>query len=578
MSVGSQALERSTLEAKDRESLHQIATAMGGKPGSRAKKADIITMILELAGVTDTAAPAEAPDRGAAEAQLPLGGEPTTDTGSEGSAQEPAAAESEASAAPAPTPAADAPSTNGNGHAATTADEEADATPAAEGERNGGGGARTEDNRSAQAAQPQGRSDESEQTSRRRRRRGRDRDRQGQAGGSPQPAASDDFLGEPVEVVGLLDLRDEGYGFLRVKAYLPSKEDVYVSVKQVRQFGLRKGDQLKGAARPASRNEKNPALLRIDEVNGKEPELNKARSRFEDLTALAPAEPFRLGREAGDEGEGPASDDLTARILDLVAPIGRGQRGLIVSAPKAGRTEILKAITTLIEAGNSDAHLMVLLIDERPEEVTELRRATSGEVIASTFDRPADEHLMVAELAIERAKRLVEEGRDVVVLLDGLTRLARAYHLAAPATGRMVAGTVDAAGLTAPKRLFGAARRVEEGGSLTILATAQVDTGAAADDIVVEELRAAANLELVLDRDLADRRRFPAIDVVASATRQEAEFVEPDQVPALWHLRRQLAAAADEGGTAAAYELLLGRLAGTATNDELLAQLAGEVD
>jgi transcription termination factor Rho len=563
MSVGSQELERSTLEAKDRESLHQIATAMGGKPGSRAKKADIITMILKLAGVTDPgpgSSPAPAAD-GADQPDAPADGQLPLE------AVSPATDEDD----PAPSDEAQPASTNGNGHPVSEA-------PAGSGggdaERNGNADARHDDQRDqardggGRTAPGQPRTEETEQSSRRRRRRGRDRDRQGQpgaAGNAAPAAANDDFLGEPVEVLGLLDLRDEGYGFLRVKAYLPSKEDVYVSVKQVRQFGLRKGDELKGAARPASRNEKNPALLRIDEVNGKEPELNKQRGRFEELTAQSPTEQLRL-EATGDDA------DITARVLDLVTPIGKGQRGLVVSPPGAGRTEILKRIGAALEANHDELLVTALLIDARPEEVTAVQAGLKGEVVASTFDRPADEHLMVAELVIERSKRLVEEGRDVVVLLDGLTRLARAYDLAAPPTGRVVGGAVDAAALQPIKRLLGAARAIDEGGSLTIIATALVDSGARADEVIVEELQGAVNLELRLDRNLAEHRTFPAVDVRTSSTRHD-ELIVGDQHGALTRLRRELVSAADSGGPTGALEVLLARLTGTATNAELLASL-----
>ena len=293
-------------------------------------------------------------------------------------------------------------------------------------------------------------------------------DRQGERqGGEEQP-----FVGEPIEVAGLLDLRDEGYGFLRISGYLPSRDDVYVSVKQARQFGLRKGDHITGASRPAGRNERNPALLRIDTVNGADPEAARQRPRFEDLTPLFPDEMLRL--EVQND-----PSNMTARIIDLISPIGKGQRGLIVSPPKAGKTTIIKQICRSIETNNPEVHLMVLQVDERPEEVTDMRRWVKGEVVASTFDRPSDEHTMVAELAIERAKRLVEAGGDVVVILDGITRLARAYNLAAPATGRIMSGGIDTGALYPPKKFFGAARNIEEGGSLTILATALVETGSA---------------------------------------------------------------------------------------------------
>jgi len=283
----------------------------------------------------------------------------------------------------------------------------------------------------------------------------------------------------------MLDLRDEGYGFLRCDGYLPSPKDVYVSISQARRFALRRGDHVEGACRPASNNEKYPALLRIDSISGLDPEAAHDRPRFEDLTPLFPDSRLNL-EMAGDK------DNLTARIVDLLSPIGKGQRGMIVSPPKAGKTTVMKQIAHSIEANNPDVHLMVLLVDERPEEVTDMRRSVKGEVIASTFDRPSEEHTQVAELALERAKRLVEMGRDVVIILDGITRLARAYNLAAPATGRIMSGGVDSGALYPPKKFFGAARNIEEGGSLTILASALVETGSKMDEVIFEEFKARA--------------------------------------------------------------------------------------
>ena len=397
---------------------------------------------------------------------------------------------------------------------------------------------------------------------RRRRRRGRDRER------GDRPETDQPYQGEPVEVAGLLDLRDEGYGFLRLKGFLPSKDDVYISVKQARQFALRKGDHLTGTARPAARNEKNPAMLHIDTVGGLDPEQAKARPRFEDLAPQFPVE--RLHLETPGE-----PDNLTARIIDLVAPIGKGQRGLIVSPPNAGKTTVLKQIVRSIETNHPDVHLIVLLVDERPEEVTDMRRwVQNGEVAASTFDRPADEHAMVAEMTIERAKRMVEEGRDVVIVLDGLTRLVRAYNLAAVAAGRVVSGSIETVALSAPKQFFGAARNVEDGGSLTILATAMVDSGSATDDVILDEFRGSANLELRLDGRLAGRRIYPAIDVIGSSTRHDELLVEAKQLPAVAKLRQDLAAAAAAGDAGDALEQLIGQLGSFKTNDLLLANRA----
>jgi transcription termination factor Rho len=365
----------------------------------------------------------------------------------------------------------------------------------------------------------------------------------------------------------LLDLRDEGYGFLRTGGYLPSTRDVYVSVSQARRLALRRGDAIEGACRPAGPSEKYPALIRVDSVSGLTPDEARQRPRFEDLTPLFPDSQLRL-ELIGDP------KNVTARIVDLVSPIGRGQRGLIVSPPKAGKTYVMKQIAHSIEANDPDVHLIVLLIAERPEEVTDMRRTVRGEVIASTFDRPADEHTAVAELTIERAKRLVELGRDVVILLDGITRLARAYNLAQPATGRIMSGGVDSGALYPPKRFFGAARNVEEGGSLTILATALVETGSKMDEVIFEEFKGTGNMELRLDRRLAERRIYPAIDVNASSTRHEELLFDRDELPQVWKLRRVLNALSSEGNSAAGLELLMDKIRTTASNEEFLAEIA----
>ena len=385
--------------------------------------------------------------------------------------------------------------------------------------------------------------------------------------GESMPNADQPYNGELVEIEGLLDLRDDGYGFLRTKGFHASPNDVYVSINQVRRYHLRKGDVVTGGYRPAASNEKYPALLRVDTVAGFDPEVARLRPRFEDLTPLFPDEKLKL---ASTEGK----SELTPRIVDLLAPIGKGQRGLIVSPPKAGKTTIMKQIAQSIEANNPEVHLMVLLVDERPEEVTDMRRSVSGEVIASTFDRPAEEHTHVAELCIERAKRLVEQGRDVVIFLDGITRLARAYNLAAPATGRIMSGGVDSGALYPPKKFFGSARNIEEGGSLTILASALVETGSKMDEVIFEEFKGTGNMELKLDRRLAERRLFPAIDVNGSSTRHEELLFDRDVLPQVWKLRRVLNGLASEGREAAGLELLIDKLKSTRSNDEFLAEIA----
>jgi transcription termination factor Rho len=403
---------------------------------------------------------------------------------------------------------------------------------------------------------------------RRRRRRGRGGDRDSSREIVRDTNRPDEpFVGEPTEVSGVLDLRDEGYGFIRVAGYLPTRDDVYVSVKQVRQISLRLGDLVAGACRPATRNEKNPALLRIDTVNGVDPDAARDRRRFDELTPLFPDS--RLALSSRDEPY-----NMTARIIDLIAPIGKGQRGLIVSPPKAGKTTIMKQIAKSIEMNNPEVHVMVLLVDERPEEVTDMRRSGSGEVIASTFDRPAEEHTAVAELVIERAKRLVEDGADVVIILDGITRLARAYNLAAPTTGRVMSGGIDTGALYPPKKFFGAARNVEEGGSLTILASALVDTGSRMDEVIFEEFKGTGNMELRLDRRMAERRIYPAIDVDGSSTRHEELLYDRKQLQNVYKLRRVLSGLAAEGSGAAGLEMLIDRLGSFRTNDEFLAEIA----
>jgi len=386
-------------------------------------------------------------------------------------------------------------------------------------------------------------------------------------GGESMQNADQPYAGELVEIEGLLDLRDDGYGFLRTKSFHPSPNDVYVSINQVRRYHLRKGDAIVGGFRPAASNEKYPALLRVDTVAGLDPEVARLRPRFEDLTPLFPDEKLKLETNAG-------KTDLTPRIVDLLAPIGKGQRGLIVSPPKAGKTTVMKQIAQSIEENNPEVHLMVLLVDERPEEVTDMRRSVRGEVIASTFDRPAEEHTHVAELCIERAKRLVEQGRDVVIILDGITRLARAYNLAAPATGRIMSGGVDSGALYPPKKFFGAARNIEEGGSLTILASALVETGSKMDEVIFEEFKGTGNMEIKLDRRLAERRLYPAIDVNASSTRHEELLFNREHLAQVWKLRRVLNGLASEGREAAGLELLIDKLKSTRSNDEFLAEIA----
>ena len=371
--------------------------------------------------------------------------------------------------------------------------------------------------------------------------------------------SEDDVL---LPVAGLLDILDS-YAFIRTTGYLSGPNDVYVSLQQVRRYGLRKGDVITGQVRQpreGERKEKFNALVKLDTVNGTDPENSRDRVEFAKLVPLYPQERLRLETEP---------NILTTRVIDLVAPIGKGQRGLIVSPPKAGKTMVLQAIANAITTNNPECHLMVVLVDERPEEVTDMQRSVKGEVIASTFDRPADDHTAVAELAIERAKRLVELGHDVVVLLDSITRLGRAYNIAAPASGRILSGGVDSAALYPPKKFFGAARNIENGGSLTILATALVETGSKMDEVIFEEFKGTGNMELKLDRKFADKRIFPAVDVDASGTRKEEILMGTEELNIVWKLRRVLHALDSQQ----ALELLLEKMKGTKSNVEFLIQI-----
>ncbi|MCE9622867.1 MAG: transcription termination factor Rho [Actinomycetia bacterium] len=574
------------LESKDKDQLLAIAQALGITANARAAKATLITKILETTGSSPDESPApksaatngDAPKSNGAQAAPPapayevvLGpdGEPLPDwevelikkgevDGADSSAR-PAGARPNGSrnggrpGAPARTPKP----ASADGETGDDGDDEDD-----------------DDHGNSSNGQGDG---ESRNARRRRRRRGKPRTdgpqgydrnepRQGADRGE-RPESSEPQNFDPVAVSGYLDLREEGYGFLRVNGYLASREDAYIPVKLTRQYGLRKGDHVTGMSRPAGRNEKNPALLEIHTVNDGDPEKARGRRRFEDLTALFPDEKLNL-ENANDP------NNMTARIVDLVSPIGKGQRGIIVSPPKAGKTTIMKTIATSIEANNPEVKLIVLLIDERPEEVTDMRRTVKGEVISSTFDRPSDEHTQVAELALEKAKRLVEAGHDVVIILDGITRLSRAYNLAAPASGRILSGGIDAGALYPPKRFFGAARNVEEGGSLTILATALVETNSRMDEAIFEEFKGTGNMELRLDRRLAERRIYPAIDVDASSTRHEELLFDRKQLQMVWKLRRVLSGLAADGNAAPGLELLMDRLRTFRTNDEFLNEIA----
>jgi len=452
-----------------------------------------------------------------------------------------------------------------------------------QGGQNQGGGNRDQggQNQGGQGGQGQGgqgqggqRTDRNDQGEggRNRRRRGRDRDRQpvgaGGGGGERQRGnrnepdttiLEDDVL---VPAAGILDVLDN-YAFVRTSGYLPGTDDVYVSLSMVRKFGLRRGDAIVGQVRQpreGERKEKFNPMVRIDSVNGADPETAKSRIEFSKLTPLYASERLRLET---------SPENLIGRVIDIAAPIGKGQRGLIVSPSKAGKTMIMQSIANSITTNNPECHLMVVLVDERPEEVTDFERSVKGEVISSTFDRPATDHTTVAELAIERAKRLVELGHDVVVLLDGITRLGRAYNLAAPASGRILSGGVDSAALYPPKRFFGAARNIENGGSLTILATALIESGSKMDEVIFEEFKGTGNMEIRLRRDFADKRIFPAIDAVQSGTRREELLMSKEELAIVWKLRRVLSGLDGQQ----ALELLLERLKKSQSNIEFLMQV-----
>ncbi|MBM3683919.1 MAG: transcription termination factor Rho [Actinobacteria bacterium] len=461
-------LERAALQRKDREQLTAIAAALGRRAPARARKEQLIDLILEAAGVGTTAASPEPAPEQPHIAQRP--------------APEPEAAPAEERVEePEEEPASSAGSEESPGEDTTE-----------DGEQAGGG--------------------------RRRRRRGRDRgavegaagERGGAERGAGERPNGDEQTLPPdaIRVLGLLDLRDEGYGFLRVRGHLPSREDVYVPAKFIRQFSLRKGDVVAGWSRPAGRGEKNPALLRVEEVNDGDPEAARGRLRFDDLTAVHPEERLVL---VGPDN----ADDVTARVIDLLTPMGRGQRGIVVAPPRTGASSLVRSLARAVEVNNPDVTLLVLLVDERPEEVTDVRRVVESEIVAATFDRPADEHVLAADMTIERAKRLVETGHDVVVVVDGITRIARAYNTASP----LGSPTYPA------KRFLGAARNVAEGGSLTVIATVATGTGTRGDDAVLEDLREGANLELHLDRSLAEQRIHPAVAPDRSSTRHEELLV-----------------------------------------------------
>jgi len=525
--------DRSTLEGKDRAELTVIAEAMGNKVGSRMRKAQIIDLIV---GADD--APAEA-DSSNGQSDAATGPTPGDGGASSNDAEDDAAGN-------------DAKDDGGQDDPDSASDggSDRDASSGDQGKQNNNdqGGGR---------GQQRQQNEPEPGNKRRRRRRGRDREEMA-------------WEGEPVQVDGFLDLRSDGYGFLRVDGGIPSRDDCYVPVKMVRDFGLRSGDRIRGTSRPAARNEKNPALLTVDAVNERDPEEARSRANFDDLVPIFPDEQLVLERATT-----PANQ--TARIMDLVSPIGKGQRGLIVAPPKAGKTTVLKEIVRSIETNNPEVQLIVLLIDERPEEVTDMKRwMEKGEVVASTFDRPTEEHITVAELVGERARRMVESGDDVCIIMDGITRLARAYNLSGRFSGRTMSGGVDAGALYPAKRLFGSARNIEDGGSLTILATALVETGSRMDEVIFEEFKGTGNMELRLSREAAERRMWPAVDIAASSTRHDELLTDMRSHGAMTKMRRVLDAVGDEGSskTVAGLDLLLDRLGNFKTNAAFLDEVA----
>lgn len=620
--MSEQVIDRATLEKKDKGELTTIVNALGGKATSRMKKADLIDLILDrsgvvvaaseagvaadVAGAEDSARPASAADdsqadagsEGPTERVSEAGGRVASGSrGGDGRRSDPDSNETSGSARRAERGQGERNDRNKSDRPGSNDRTQGDRN---QGDRNQGDRGRSQADRvkdsgqndqqkagqqqggqqkggqqqagQQQDGQPNGagnqqaRTDDAESGNRRRRRRGRGRDRD---------EMNDPVSSDPVAVSGILDLREDGYGFVRVDGLLPSKDDVYVPVKMVRQFGLRRGDHLTGTARPANRNEKNPALAEVASINGRPADDQGERPEFDQLTPIHPSSPMTLERADDVEPGGDAS--LTGRLLDLVSPMGLGQRTLVVAPPRSGKSTLLTDIARSIDAGHPDVELVVLMIDERPEEVTDMvEHLGHGDVVASPFDRPADEHCAVAELTLERAKRMVEAGSDVVIILDGLTRLARAYNTAGIATGRTLAGGIDAGAIYPPKHFFGSARNVAEGGSLTVIATIAAETGHAIDDTILGEFEGTANSVIRLDRLIAERLVFPAIDLTKSGTRRESELFEEDEQAKIAQLRVALSGliSSPEVTPAAATERFSQRVAATSSNTEFLNEIA----
>jgi transcription termination factor Rho len=534
MTLDSRTTTRSDLEGKRLPELHEMAQSMGVSGYQRLRKGDLIDAIITKSG-----------GDGRVEGGAASNGEVSK---AEKSADAPAAEASSNGS-----PADDAPGDRGgNGRPRNGGDRREHGG----GGGGGGGDQRQQQNRGGGGVGTMERGDRPRRLSREERRRQREERRVRE-----QEAREEEIVNAPIRT-GILDVLGEGYGFLRTTGYLPGPDDVYVSLSQIRRFALRKGDQVAGKIRTPRDNEKYYALLQIETVNGVDPDTARQRREFDKLTPLFPDERFRL------EGD---PKDITQRIIDLVAPIGKGQRGMVVSPPKAGKTTVLKQIAEGILRADPEAHVIVLLVDERPEEVTDWQRTVeAAEVVYSTFDKPADQHTQVTELVLERAKRLVEAGTNVVILLDSITRLARAYNLAAPASGRILSGGVDSTALYPPKRFFGAARNIEEGGSLTIIASALVETGSRMDEVIFEEFKGTGNQELRLDRQLSEKRIFPAINIEASGTRKEERLMPTEELALVWRLRRVLHAL-DPG---ASLELLIDKVRSTKSNEQFLREIS----
>ncbi|MGH2704090.1 MAG: transcription termination factor Rho [Actinomycetota bacterium] len=575
------AAERGILAAKRVAELQAIAEQVGVRDARKLKKADLIEAIQrkvqesngspggrdtgESPSMGETSAPSAARSPTVAENAFPPSSSASSpvDARSESAPSDATAGGQEPTTNGAPDrtqAAAPSPSQAGSGEGGGSAAGTEASTPPAQAPSEGGTGDAGGEGRQ------DGRRDFDGYRDRGRRRRRRER---GDRGGDrndrnerPRTYYEPEDTTDLEVRQGILDILPEGYGFVRTSGHLPGQEDVYVSLSQVRRFQLRRGDEIVGAVRRPKEGEKYQALVRIDSINQMAPDEIVGRPWFERLTPLYPMQRLRMELK-----ERP--NDITQRIVDLIAPIGKGQRGMIVSPPKAGKTTIMKQIANSITTNNPECHLIVLLVDERPEEVTDMQRSVNGEIVYSTFDRPSDDHIQVTELTLDRAKRLVELGKDVVILLDGITRLSRAYNLATPASGRILSGGVDSTALYPPKRFFGAARNIEEGGSLTVIATALVETGSRMDEVIFEEFKGTGNWELRLDRRASEKRVFPALDIEASGTRKEELLLTPDELALTWKLRRVLHALEGVAGL----ELLIDKMRQTKGNDQFLREV-----